>query len=143
MRMRNGGLRLYAGWSCTIVLARNKQLSPILSKIQGANGLRFWQFNVFKPSAMGIDCPDRTLSDLRCPKCSVTSMSGGGRAKRRRKAIRGDGGDDGAEGCEGKTVEEGDGAIKGISGRVGGVGECWGEQWRGCRRTPARKSAKG
>ena len=98
---------------------------------------------MFKPSAMEIDCLDRALSDLRCPKYSVASMNDGRRAKWRRKAIRGDGGDDGAEGCIDETAEEGDGAIRGIRGRVGGVGECWGERWRECRRTPARKSVKG
>ena len=48
----------------------------------------------------------------------------------------------GAEGCISETAEEGDGAIRGITGRVGGVGECWGERWRGCKKAPAR-SAKG
>ena len=55
MRMRNGGLCLYVGWLCTIVLARNKQLSSISSEIQGANGRCFWRFNIFKASVMGID----------------------------------------------------------------------------------------
>ena len=106
-------------------------------------GIAFGGLTCLSHRQMGIDCPDQVLSDLRSPKCSVASMSGGGRAKRRRKAIRGDGGDDGAEGYIGEMAEEGDRAIRGIRGRVGGVGECWEEQWRRCKRTPTRKSAKG
>ena len=30
---------------------------------------------MFKPSAMGIDCPDWALSSLRCPKRNIASMS--------------------------------------------------------------------
>ena len=93
---------------------------------------------MFKPSAMGIDCPDRVLSGLRCPKCSIASMSASAefreteetmalkvaRAQQRRKAT----------GQSEGLVEE--------SGESGSVGESDGKGAGGCRQERVQKGEK-